>query len=220
MFVLNIVCILTLLTNASTHVQGKRFECIYCQTRFMDDFMADAHQFSCPEKRKFSIENGMDDPCIQKTWGKHNRGSDQKRTRQALIKKEQEEAVEQYKKDLAEKAANEKLVKEEADNAYKQRVEDDWKEIGDTHQQIQNVLSDKQESSTGRPTYTRMSRRHLSVETLDKFHVDYEYDQVRHTTSLLTRLKVFVLGSRVCPDQALGPRARARQILERHARVT
>jgi len=31
-----------------------------------------------------------------------------------------------------------------------------------------------------RPIYTRMSRRHLSIETLNKFRVDYEFDHVSY----------------------------------------
>lgn len=32
---------------------------------------------------------------------------------------------------------------------------------------------------SSRPTYTKMSRRHLSIETLNKYRVDFEFDVVR-----------------------------------------
>jgi len=44
------------------------------------------------------------------------------------------------------------------------------------------VIMKKQEDSPGydpdRPTYTRMSRRHLSCETLNRYRIDYEFDEL------------------------------------------
>jgi hypothetical protein len=42
------------------------------------------------------------------------------------------------------------------------------------------VKKDKDKAGdSGRPTYTKMSRRHLSIETLNRYRIDYEFDVVR-----------------------------------------
>lgn len=135
------------------------------------------------EMEKKEREDRIRKQAIEDEKIKKIQEADKKRAQEAQLKKEHEEAVEQYKKDLAEKEAKEKLAKEEADKAYKKRVEDNMKKKGYTDQQIADFLSDKKETSTemARPTYTRMSRKHLSVETLNKFRVDYEFDQVSQT---------------------------------------
>ncbi len=35
-------------------------------------------------------------------------------------------------------------------------------------------------TETARPTYTRMARRHLSIETLRAYHIDFQLDTVSH----------------------------------------
>jgi len=42
--------------------------------------------------------------------------------------------------------------------------------------QIAVVLKKDQAVDPNRPTYTRMSRRHLSIETLNRYRIDYEFD--------------------------------------------
>ena len=48
-----------------------------------------------------------------------------------------------------------------------------------SERQIEDVLRKEKGVDTGRPTYTKMSRRHLSIETLNKYRIDYEFDVVR-----------------------------------------
>jgi len=47
---------------------------------------------------------------------------------------------------------------------------------GMDEQQIAVVMKKEQAVDPKRPTYTRMSRRHLSIETLNKYRIDYEFD--------------------------------------------
>lgn len=63
---------------------------------------------------------------------------------------------------------------------YRERLENDLIKSGLTDQQIAAVLKkEKLEGEKGpRPTYTRMTRRHLSFETLNTFGIDYAVDQV------------------------------------------
>jgi len=47
---------------------------------------------------------------------------------------------------------------------------------GMDERQIAVVMKKEQAVDPNRPTYTRMSRRHLSIETLNKYRIDYEFD--------------------------------------------
>jgi hypothetical protein len=94
-------------------------------------------------------------------------------------KKEAEEAVEKFKIEEAKKREKEKKEKEERETEYKHRLEDDLRKSGMDERQIAVVLKKDQVADPNRPTYTRMSRRHLSIETLNRYRIDYEFDSVR-----------------------------------------
>jgi hypothetical protein len=102
------------------------------------------------------------------------------------LKKESEKAIAKYKAEEAEKAAKEKKEKEEREKEYQHRLEDDLRKSGMSEQQIFVVLKKDKGVDPNRPTYTRMSRKHLSIETLNRYRIDYEWDQVR-TLSRETR---------------------------------
>jgi hypothetical protein len=93
--------------------------------------------------------------------------------------KEAEEAVEKFKKKEAERAAKEKKEKEEMDKEYERRLEEDLRKGGLDERQIAVITKKEKAIDPNRPTYTRMSRRHLSIETLNKYRIDYTFDQVR-----------------------------------------
>jgi hypothetical protein len=95
------------------------------------------------------------------------------------LKKESEKAIAKYKQEEAEKAAKEKKEKEEREKEYAHRLEDDLRKSGMSEQQISVVLKKDKGVDPNRPTYTRMSRKHLSIETLNRYRIDYEWDQVR-----------------------------------------
>jgi len=97
----------------------------------------------------------------------------------ARLKKEADKAIEKYKLEEAEKAAKAKKEKEEREKEYAYRLEDDLRKSGMDERQIAVVLKKDKGVDPNRPTYTRMSRRHLSIETLNKYRIDYEFDQVR-----------------------------------------
>jgi hypothetical protein len=100
----------------------------------------------------------------------------------ARVKKESEAAIEKYKREQAEKEAKEKKEKEEREKEYQHRLEDDLRKSGMDERQIAVVLKKDKGVDPNRPTYTRMSRRHLSIETLNRYRIDYEFDQVRSTS--------------------------------------
>ncbi|CAK7198092.1 hypothetical protein SEUCBS139899_000750 [Sporothrix eucalyptigena] len=112
--------------------------------------------------------------------------------------KMEKEAIERYKAKEAERIAKEKAEKEEAEREYKRRLQEDLIRSGVDEKDIKAILDkksvkpekkeDKKLQRTDinieignpvpqRPTYTRMARRHLSIETLNYYHVDFDYDQ-------------------------------------------
>jgi len=97
----------------------------------------------------------------------------------ARLKKEADKAIEEYKLKEAEKAAKAKKEKEEREKEYAHRLEDDLRKSGMDERQIAVVLKKDKGVDPNRPTYTIMSRRHLSIETLNRYRIDYEFDQVR-----------------------------------------
>ncbi|KAH7380858.1 hypothetical protein BKA64DRAFT_222668 [Cadophora sp. MPI-SDFR-AT-0126] len=103
------------------------------------------------------------------------------------LKKEAEAAIEKYKIEEAEKAAKAKKEKAEREEEYQKRLQEDLRKSGMDERQIAVVLKKDKGVDPNRPTYTRMSRRHLSIETLNRYRIDYEFDQVRRSNALLTR---------------------------------
>ncbi|PBP27032.1 hypothetical protein BUE80_DR002062 [Diplocarpon rosae] len=95
------------------------------------------------------------------------------------LKAESDKAVEKYKIEQAEKAAKEKKEKAAREAEYQARLQEDLRKSGMDERQIAAVLKKEKGLDPNRPTYTRMSRRHLSIETLNRYHIDYEYDQDR-----------------------------------------
>ena len=92
------------------------------------------------------------------------------------LKKEGEEAVEKWKLKEAERIAKEKAEKEDREKEYQHRLQDDLRKAGMDDRQIAVVTKKEQGGDPNRPTFTRMSRRHLSIETLSAYRIDYEFD--------------------------------------------
>lgn len=96
--------------------------------------------------------------------------------------KEAKEAVELYKLEESNRIALEKKRKEDAEKAYKTRLEDDLIKAGLDERYRKAILNDEPIVAPvrpgERPTYTRMLRKHLSIETLQAFHVEYDMDAV------------------------------------------
>jgi hypothetical protein len=108
-----------------------------------------------------------------------------KREREDIIEEERKRAVKEYEEKQAKKAAEEKKAKEERDRLFKIQMETDLRKAGMDETQIAIVMkkegapdSLKAIAPAPAPTYTRMSRRHLSIETLREYRIEYEFDQV------------------------------------------
>lgn len=94
--------------------------------------------------------------------------------------KEAELAVEKYKQEEFERKAKEKEEKEYQEREYKRRLQEDLINAGLDEKQIAAIMKKERvpEAAGSRPTYTRMARRHLSIETLRTFRIDYDPDPV------------------------------------------
>lgn len=98
-------------------------------------------------------------------------------------KKEEEEAIEKFKR----KQEKEKREKEEREKEYQHRLEDDLRKAGYDDRAIAVVTKKEKAIDPNRPTFTRMSRRHLSIETLNAYRIDYEFDVVSSRDLCLRR---------------------------------
>lgn len=97
--------------------------------------------------------------------------------------KEAAEAVERYRQQEADRIASEKKKKEEYEREYNRRLQEDLIRSGLDEKAITAIVNKQKipeppPEPAARPTYTRMARRHLSVETLRTFRVDYDIDSV------------------------------------------
>lgn len=105
----------------------------------------------------------------------------------AKREKADKEAVERFMLEQAEKERKEREEKERAEKEYQRRLQEDLINSGVDEKHIKAIIKkekipeEKPEKPKGkeRATYTRMARRHLSIEALNAFRIDFEYDQVR-----------------------------------------
>jgi hypothetical protein len=108
----------------------------------------------------------------------------------AKKKKEEMDVINNYKRMEADRQAREKKEKDEREAEYHRRLEEDLRKSGLDERQIAVVTKKPIPAGAieaARPTYTRMSRRHLSVETLKEFRIDFEYDQMDPDYVLIKR---------------------------------
>jgi hypothetical protein len=95
---------------------------------------------------------------------------------------------------------------DEKEKEYKRRLEEDLRKSGMNDRQIAVDLKKDKAVNANRPTYTRMSRRHLSIETLNRNRIDYELDTVsnlQHWFSIISDKKQdpdYVLIKRWVPE--------------------
>lgn len=96
--------------------------------------------------------------------------------------KEAAEAVERYKQKEMERRVKEEKEKEENEKEYQRRLQEDLIKSGLDEKAIAAIISKKkvpealESTPDGRPTYTRMRRKYLSIETLRTFQVEYDLD--------------------------------------------
>lgn len=94
--------------------------------------------------------------------------------------KEAKAAVEKYKKEEAERREEDDKRKKEAEKEYQRRLQEQLLASGLDEEQINAIIKKEKvpEARNERATYTRMPRKHLSIETLRTFKVEYDLDTV------------------------------------------
>ena len=129
------------------------------------------------EKKREDEEKMVKKEMELKRLREEKRAEDEKREK----KEAEERAILEYKAKEAEKAAKEKKEKEEREAEYKKRLEEDLRKSGMDDRQIAIVLKKEKADAAdpNRPTYTRMARKYLSIETLRELRIDYTLDTVR-----------------------------------------
>jgi hypothetical protein len=78
-----------------------------------------------------------------------------------------------------------KATTEEFEMEHTRRLEDDLRKSDLSEQQIAPVLKKAKVVDPDRPTYTRTSRKYLSIETLNKYKIDFEWDQSKRKSEPL-----------------------------------
>lgn len=121
--------------------------------------------------------------------------------KRAERKKEEEalkkQAVEEHHVKMLEKQEKERKEKEAADKAFRERVKETFGAAGYSDDSIEKILEgkkakkgDKHEKKImdlTRPTYIKVHRKYLSPETLDVYHLPWEWDDVGPHLVLLHR---------------------------------
>lgn len=106
--------------------------------------------------------------------------------------REAKEAVELYKLEETQRKAKAKQKEEDDEKAYRARLEDDLIKAGLDEKYRNKILNNERIGPVlrpgERPVYTRMLRKHLSIETLREFHVEYDLDPVRRLIRTLWRI--------------------------------
>jgi len=99
--------------------------------------------------------------------------------------KEAQEAVERYRKKEMDRQIKEEEERKQQEKEYQRRMQEDLIKSGLDEKQIAAIMKKERvpeahddKPDGPRPTYTRMARRHLSIETLRTFHIQYELDNV------------------------------------------
>ena len=96
--------------------------------------------------------------------------------------KEAAAAVEKYKKEEAERREKETKKKIEDEKEYKRRLQEDLLKSGLDEKYINAILNNEKVAARPPPgeraTHMRMPRKHLSIETLRTFRVEYDLDAV------------------------------------------
>lgn len=107
------------------------------------------------------------------------------------LKREKQLAIEDFKREEAEKTLRAKKEREEREREYQSRLEADMRKMGLHDTQISQIAQSSGGIDPNRPMFTRMARKYISIETLNHFNIDYQYDQVcTHLQCQVLRLNI------------------------------
>ena len=114
----------------------------------------------------------------------------EKAKREKEEKELKEKAIEDYNRKQKEEKEKKDKEKKEADEEFKKRVRRTFGDAGYDEESIERILKkgDKGKEhghsneikirDLTRPTYIKVHRKHVSPETLDEYHLPWEWDEV------------------------------------------
>ncbi|KAH0556804.1 hypothetical protein GP486_005403 [Trichoglossum hirsutum] len=105
---------------------------------------------------------------------KQAKEAEERRKEEQKQKEIKEKAIEEFKRKEAEKLAKEKVEKEAKEREYQDRYRKDLEKLGFSNRDVSLVV--KREVDLSKTTYTKMARRHISIETLRTYNVDWKFD--------------------------------------------
>lgn len=101
-----------------------------------------------------------------------------------------EKAIEDYNRQQKEEKEKKEKEKKEADEEFRERVKKTFGQAGYDKESIDKILKNAEKgkehghgkeikiSDLRRPTYTRVHRKHISLETLDEYNLPWDWDEV------------------------------------------
>jgi regulator of protease activity HflC (stomatin/prohibitin superfamily) len=102
--------------------------------------------------------------------------AEEKRKEEQRQKEIKEKAIEEFKRKEVERVAKEKKEKEEREREYQERYRRDLENLGLSSRDVSLVV--KREVDLSKTTFTKMARRHISIETLRAYGVNWKLDDV------------------------------------------
>lgn len=173
--------------------EEERLKDKYDSQRIKDDAKRRADEDEAKAEKKRIIDEyerkQREDEEDRKEEEKRLREKIEREKREAKEKEEREwqEFLQKQKEKEEKEKAEKKAKEEEMENEMRKRLS----KHGYTYDQIERMISDKKEETTSktttitttrssnqRPTYAKIKREYLSVDTLAYYDIPYEYDPV------------------------------------------
>ena len=114
----------------------------------------------------------------------------EKAKREKEEKELKEKAIEEYNRKQKEEKEKKEKEKKEADEEFRERVKKTFGQAGYDEESIDKILKKAEKgkehghgkeikiSDLRRPTYIRVHRKHISLETLDEYNLPWDWDEV------------------------------------------
>ena len=125
--------------------------------------------------------------------------AEEKAKREKEEKELKEKAIEEYNRKQKEEKEKKEKEKKAADEEFRRRVKETFGQAGYDEESIEKILKQGEKGKEHghskeikirdltRPTYIKVHRKHVSPETLDEYHLPWEWDEV---SLLHSRMKV------------------------------
>jgi hypothetical protein len=171
-------------------------EAMIRQQRAVDDYNEKKfrEEQEAKEQRERVIYEFERDEALYASQGQRDLFTTQLEAKEAEMRKQDELEYEAFLERQRAKEADEQSMKKRQEEDFKSAMRDRLSQSGFRDEQIETLLLPKEQpdsqSIKPQPTYAKISRTHLDVETLHFYEVPYEYDTVRSQAfTLLTTIR-------------------------------